>query len=299
LSPFLTDQDFAVSSAPPSKKARLEIKKREKPERKPQKETVSQRTAQEKRIPLDDKLYQRDLEVALASSVQKTSAHVGSGGDAHDKGVPTVTDCETEDLDVVPLSNCRVDSNVLGLDEITDYTEEQIDGGRCRRTASKASTGHRKLLVGDGSGEEGADEFKPDITAYEDSESTSCSSGEEEELEWKKPQKSKDNKGIHSVKGQRQIPKAKLNAAAGSGVSPPVSIKVKSQPAPVSSAGKQILALSPPVARKKPKWAPPASSGNVKLQLEGVAVRSPNHGLRLGLSRLARIKPLHPTAVNN
>ncbi|NWX49942.1 R51A1 protein, partial [Steatornis caripensis] len=59
------------------------------------------------------------------------------------------------------------------------------------------------------------------------------------------------------------------------------------------------LHTSSPVTDKKPKWIPPAASGSSNNSMKYVSVKSPTHCLRLGLSRLARVKPLHPSATSS
>ncbi|NXJ16076.1 R51A1 protein, partial [Odontophorus gujanensis] len=56
------------------------------------------------------------------------------------------------------------------------------------------------------------------------------------------------------------------------------------------------LHTASPVTNKKPKWVPPAASGRSNNSVNYASVKSPTQGLRLGLSRLARVKPLHPSA---
>ncbi|NWH27739.1 R51A1 protein, partial [Grus americana] len=59
------------------------------------------------------------------------------------------------------------------------------------------------------------------------------------------------------------------------------------------------LHTSSPVTDKKPKWIPPAASGSSNNSMKYVSVKSPTQCLRLGLSRLARVKPLHPSATSS
>ncbi|NXK28533.1 R51A1 protein, partial [Arenaria interpres] len=59
------------------------------------------------------------------------------------------------------------------------------------------------------------------------------------------------------------------------------------------------LHTSSPVTYKKPKWIPPAASGSSNNPMKYVSVKSPTQCLRLGLSRLARVKPLHPSATSS
>ncbi|OCT67985.1 RAD51-associated protein 1 isoform X2 [Xenopus laevis] len=297
------DEDFAFSSAPPSKKPRVESKKekKEKPVKKSNKEeNLFQQTSPGKRLPLDEKLYQRDLEVALALSVQKTTAIVES---REENGVATFTD-ETNERADYSFSNCSVDSSTLGLDEITSGNEDQLNGRNRRQAASKAIFEQRKLLADDSDHDEVGDEFKPDV-AYDESESEEDFSGEDEEFDLKNTKKSKANKGTKqkakSEKKEKSLPKPKINAYP---VSSPVPTKAKSLPAkktptPSPAPVKQAIHHSPSVGMKKPTWSPPATVGSVKHSLGGVTVKSPSQGLRLGLSRLARIKPLHPAVVKH
>ncbi|NWS24313.1 R51A1 protein, partial [Polioptila caerulea] len=67
---------------------------------------------------------------------------------------------------------------------------------------------------------------------------------------------------------------------------------------PSEAAGRPLHASSP-VTDKKPKWTPPAPSGSSNASVKCVPVKSPTHCLRLGLSRLARVKPLHPSATSS
>ncbi|NXJ68686.1 R51A1 protein, partial [Rostratula benghalensis] len=59
------------------------------------------------------------------------------------------------------------------------------------------------------------------------------------------------------------------------------------------------LHTSSPVTCKKPKWIPPAASGSSNNSITYVSVKSSTQCLRLGLSRLARVKPLHPSAASS
>ncbi|KFV93224.1 RAD51-associated protein 1, partial [Eurypyga helias] len=58
------------------------------------------------------------------------------------------------------------------------------------------------------------------------------------------------------------------------------------------------LHTSSPVTDRKPKWIPPAASGSSSNSMKFALVKSPTQCLRLGLSRLARVKPLHPSAAS-
>ncbi|NWX32725.1 R51A1 protein, partial [Notiomystis cincta] len=66
-----------------------------------------------------------------------------------------------------------------------------------------------------------------------------------------------------------------------------------------SEAAGRPLHTSSPVTDRKPKWTPPAPSGSSNTSVKSAPVKSPTHYLRLGLSRLARVKPLHPSATSS
>ncbi|NXV32497.1 R51A1 protein, partial [Rissa tridactyla] len=77
--------------------------------------------------------------------------------------------------------------------------------------------------------------------------------------------------------------------------SEPTQRKMSSSSAPVG----RPLHTSSPVTDKKPKWIPPAASGSSNNSTKYVSLKSPTQCLRLGLSRLARVKPLHPSATSS
>ncbi|KFQ30860.1 RAD51-associated protein 1, partial [Merops nubicus] len=87
-------------------------------------------------------------------------------------------------------------------------------------------------------------------------------------------------------------------------VSPSWITEQKSEPAQskMSSSAEPVgrpLHTSSPVTDKKPKWIPPAASGSSNNSVKYISVKSPAPCLRLGLSRLARVKPLHPSATSS
>ncbi|XP_066446644.1 RAD51-associated protein 1 isoform X2 [Eleutherodactylus coqui] len=260
------DGDFA-SSPPISKKARLEPKKekKEKVVKKGHKEEAALPDPQRRRLPLDDKLYQRDLEVALALSVEETSAVIENDekiprNEASEDASRCIKDPDVTD---VSFSNCSVNSSSLGLEEITDDNEDLIKGRGRRQAASKAITKQRKLLIDESGDEEEADEFHPDTIADGDSESDASFSGEDEEFEVKKSKKPSSSKVAKqkskSVKKEKNGPEPQKAATR-----PPTQeiIKIKSMPAkkaPVTAPATSQPAshVQPPVGMKRPSWTPP------------------------------------------
>ncbi|NXJ83713.1 R51A1 protein, partial [Trogon melanurus] len=87
-------------------------------------------------------------------------------------------------------------------------------------------------------------------------------------------------------------------------VSPSRVMEQKSEPAQkmISSTSEPVgrpLHTSSPVKERQPKWIPPAASGSTNNSVKYVSIKSPTQCLRLGLSRLARVKPLHPSAASS
>ncbi|NXI66650.1 R51A1 protein, partial [Anseranas semipalmata] len=85
-------------------------------------------------------------------------------------------------------------------------------------------------------------------------------------------------------------------------VSPSRVRELKSEPTQMSSSSDPVgrpLHTSSPITDKKPKWIPPAALGSSNNSVKYASFKSPTQCLRLGLSRLARVKPLHPSATSS
>ncbi|XP_023984987.1 RAD51-associated protein 1 isoform X4 [Physeter macrocephalus] len=283
-----SDDDFVPATAPLNKKSRTTQKelKLEKPEPKPknlqEKDIPLEEKTPKKRMPLDDKLYQRDLEVALALSV---------------KELPTVT------IDVE-------ESQDKNLDKITEEDDSQGPQRR-RKAASQAVVQQRKILLEDGDGD-GADDSEADFATGEDSEDDSDFSESEDDESFTvrkskvKEINKKEVKGKCPVEKKEKKAKSKRDDVVTSVDSAPAAVKSESWPSPkkVSPSSevtrKPLQIQSPPAESKRPKWVPPAvSGGSSRSPLARVSVKSPTQSLRLGLSRLARVKPLHPNAASS
>ncbi|MGH0143255.1 UNVERIFIED_CONTAM: hypothetical protein FKN15_000300 [Acipenser sinensis] len=183
--------------APPSKKPRVAPKE---PERQKKLKTTNKPSGQEcggslvkpceERLLVDDRLYQRDLEAALALSMLQT----------------------TEENFAVSLPKER------GLNKITDDNDTS-GRNRQRQAASKAAIQQRKMLLdneGDGDGDQDED-YEPDLGSESDPDFTD----EEDEFTVKKGAKVKENKKEAKSKAQsskkekkplksRKVIKAKL-----------------------------------------------------------------------------------------
>ncbi|KAM5332909.1 RAD51-associated protein 1 isoform 3-T3 [Glossophaga mutica] len=311
------DDDFVSATGPLNKKSRTTPKElkleRPKPKLKNlQKEDIPlQEKTPKKRMALDDKLYQRDLEVALALSVKEIPTVTIDLEDSQGKTFLYCGNGETERMDKSPhISNCSVASDYLDLDKITEDDDSHGARGK-RKAASKAAVQQRKILL-EGSDGDSAKDSEPDYDTGEDSEDDSDISESEDNDEDFTMRNSKEIKKkevkVKSPVEKKKKPKSKCNALVTSVDSAPAAIKSKSQPSPKkvchsSEASRKPLQICSPSAEiKRPKWVPPAvsrSSGTSSGPLAGVSVKSPNQSLRLGLSRLARVKPLHPNATSS
>ncbi|XP_040431598.1 RAD51-associated protein 1 isoform X1 [Cygnus olor] len=299
------DEDFACIAAPLSKKSRTQLKEPKKEKKEKQKIThkeltPSQKQAPGKRISLDDKLYQRDLEVALALSVKEKPANILEMQNSEEQG----KNIESENRRPV-FTNCSVDSELLGLDQVL-HDDMPRSGCRQRTAASKALSHQKKSLTIDSDDREHVTDSEPESVPDEESEEESdYNEGDDEDFAMEK-KKAKGNKKETKQKRQaekeKKTPTSKINTTVSPVVSPSLVTELKSEPTQMSSSSEPIgrpLHASSPVTEKKPKWIPPAASGSTSNIGKYALVKSPTHGLRLGLSRLARVKPLHPSATSS
>lgn len=243
------DEDFA----PSNKKSRTQLKesKKEKKEKqkKPKEVTAPQTQTPSRRLSLDDKLYKRDLEVALALSVKEKSSNPREVQNSEEQG----KNSESGNIERrPPFSNCSIDSELLGLNQVMDDDALEDDGSQ--RTAASKVAALPKSLVADSDDRD----HDPDSESVPISPVVSPSWITERNCE----------------------PRQKVMSS------------------PSEAAGRPLQASSP-VTDKKPKWTPPAPSGTSNASVKCVPVKSPTHCLRLGLSRLARVKPLHPSATSS
>ncbi|GAB0177378.1 RAD51-associated protein 1 [Grus americana] len=300
------DEDFAHIAAPSSKKSRTQLKDPKKEKKEKQKKPHKDLTPSQKQTPrlsLDDKLYQRDLEVALALSVKEKSANILELQNSEEQGKNIVS----EKVHRRPLlSNCSVDSELLGLNQVMD--DDVPRGDRRKRTATSKVSAHQKLLTIDSDDGEHATASEPESVPSEESEEDSdYSEGDDEDFATEK-KKAKGNKKKTRQKipaeREKKTPKSKINTTVSPVVSPLRITEQKSELTQkmMSSSSEPVgrpLHTSSPVTDKKPKWIPPAASGSSNNSMKYVSVKSPTQCLRLGLSRLARVKPLHPSATSS
>nr|XP_043876033.1 RAD51-associated protein 1 isoform X5 [Solea senegalensis] len=297
------DDDFAFVKAPPSKKAREDHKKLSSSSS--SQETSAQSTlCQKSRKPLDQKLYERDLEAAITLSSLNYADEIKDRSPAGEGDVKVLIPAdENADPASRHLSNCSVDGAVLGLDEISS------------ETGSSASSRQRKSCAVPKEEDEDEDEdYRPKLTPESDEDFSEAEESEDDEFTSKKVSKLKKKENVTEKtktkstpvsKKEKQPPKAaksKPAAAAGSTPvrSPPAAKSAPRRPAQSStvSTAKPAASVSPAGGRI-PKWNPPGQLGKSPTSSLNAALKSPGQGLRLGLSRLVRVKPLHPSVAGH
>ncbi|XP_053412269.1 RAD51-associated protein 1 [Nycticebus coucang] len=304
-----SDDDFISGTVPLKKKSRPQELKQDRPKpnlKNLQNEDITvQENTPKKRMALDDKLYQRDLEVALALSVKELPTVDVQKSHGIEKHGNSKTETMTKSAHI---SNCSVASDYLDLDKITEEDDVQGIQGK-RKAASKAAVQQRKILL-EGSDGDSANDTEPDFTTGEDSEEDAdFGEDEDDDVDFtvRKSKVKEIKKKEVKVKSPVEKKEKKSKSRCSAVDSAPAAIKLESQPSPKkvslsSEATRKPLQIrSPSAESKRPKWVPPAASGssNGSSPLTGASVKSPNQSLRLGLSRLARVKPLHPSATSS
>ncbi|XP_029019882.1 RAD51-associated protein 1 isoform X2 [Betta splendens] len=290
------DEDFA----PPSKKAKEDVKQQDSKKlsrKSSSQETNSQSTLSQKRKPLDENLHNRDLEAAITLSLLNNADGIQDQCSvSKDVKIQLPVD-ESTDSSSTYLSNCSVDSSSLGLNEITSVKKSSPSGKRNPATDSVEE--QIKKVEED-------EDYQPKLTPESESDFTEPDESEEEEFTVKKVSKTKKGKVKKNEKikqppvskKEKKSSKAKSQSAASTPVrSPPAAKCAPKRPASSSTApvSKSTVPLSPAGGRL-PKWNPPGQIGKSPTSCQN-PVKSPGQGLRLGLSRLVRVKPLHPSVV--
>ncbi|XP_035002873.1 RAD51-associated protein 1 [Hippoglossus stenolepis] len=293
------DDDFACAKAPPSKKARDDVEQqghKNAPSRSSSQETDSQ-SSQKSRRPLDERLCERALEAAITLSLLNNAEDV--------EGQSPSSKDENTDPSSLHMSNCSVNADILGLDEIT--SEKVLPASSRQRKA--ATEEQRKKL------KEEDDDYRPKLTpdSESDDDFSEADESEEEEFTVKKVSKTKKKENVAKKEKIKSPPaskkekqpsktsKSKSVAAASTPVrNPPASKLASERPAssPTLPTFKPVVSLSPAGGRI-PKWNPPGLMGKSPTSSHNPSGKSPGQGLRLGLSRRVRVKPLHPSVASH
>ncbi|XP_061124451.1 RAD51-associated protein 1 [Syngnathus typhle] len=249
------DEDFVSVKPPPGKK----LKQQEHHNTSSQKAT--QEIHQSRKAP-DEKLLSRDLEAAITLSLLDSSNTEG-----RTQVPPAGQADENTDPATLHRSNCSVDASLLGLDEISN--EKQ------RRCPQDDDNDYEPKPTPDPASEE-------DLS--EDEEFTVKSKRQKkQQRDQRKPHKRPD--------GERRPPK--LKAQPRTACAAPSTPTPRSPPMLKPAVSKPPVSVSPTGARI-PKWNPPGQIGKSPPSSQSPTARSLGQGLRLGLSRRVRVKPLHP-----
>ncbi|XP_055465389.1 RAD51-associated protein 1 isoform X3 [Psammomys obesus] len=309
-----SDDDFISATMPINKKSKTVPKDLKQDKPKPnlknlQKEDILPTKPPKKRVALDDKVFQRGLEVALALSVKELPTLSNDVKKSQEKSTDIQGNRKTEITEKSRVSNCSVASDDLDLDKITE--EGEAGGVEGERTAtSDAEAQRRGVLLEGGGGSDGsaANDTEPDTATESDSEFDDNEESDEDCAVRKSKVKKTKKKVMQkkpAVEKKEKKPKPKCEASADPA---PASSKSRSPSLPQAvglsseATRKPANMCSPSSEGRRPKWVPPAASGSRSSSgsaLAGAPTKSPSHSLRLGLSRLAPVKHLHPSAASS
>ncbi|XP_072182484.1 RAD51-associated protein 1 [Excalfactoria chinensis] len=263
------DEDFACIAAPLTKKSRTQPQepKKEKKKQKTQKElTPLQKQLPVGRTSLDYSFCERDLNVTVALSIKEKSANIHEVQNSKEQGLSQVLD------DDIPRNGCR------------------------QRIASFTAFSHQKLLTIDSCDSDHVTDSEPVTVPDEESEVHSdYSEGNAEGCAMENMKIKGNKKEIKRQSGkENKTPKSENNTTDVTELKCEPAQKMSTSSEPVGKP----LCMSSPVTNKKPKWTPPAVTGTSNNSMKYASVKSPTQCLRLGLSRLARVKPLHPSTTS-
>ncbi|XP_041692613.2 RAD51-associated protein 1 isoform X1 [Coregonus clupeaformis] len=279
------DEDFACMKGPSSKKARVLVKE---PQRDKSLHQSSKSFGQDSKniLSLDDKENEVGSQASCSLSVLQIAVVVEKAPSG------------------------------ISLLEVTSERGSNVNPSSQRRAAIKAKDQQRSILKVErmSQAESGREDKDYQSTCTPDSESEQSFDEEDEsdeEFTAKKVGKGETGKKNKTAqppaskkadeKKLKKFPKSKLQSTSEScsptpATSTPVSTQRKLDATPTLPARPSPIS---PVGGRLPKWNPPAQSGISPSSTANSTTKSPGQGLRLGLSRLARVKPLHPTASGN
>ncbi|XP_016390846.1 RAD51-associated protein 1-like isoform X2 [Sinocyclocheilus rhinocerous] len=292
------DKDFACVKPPP-KKARTAIKDPDsernlKTTSASPKEVVDLTSSgSRERASLENTLYESDLETALSLSLLDSSRT--QDGEPTTK---TVREDQPHPDSPPVLSSCSIDGRSLGLNLIS------IDASPTSVSKQKETSEEQRKPLKDNRDDE---DYQPQNTpdSESDADFTEEDESEDETFTVKKKQKTEKAPPAAKNKTEKKDKKpTKASKAKGSAPSPAIC---RSPAAPVSGLKKtpttpllsKPAVCSSPAGARLPKWNPPGLLGRSPGASQNAHVKSPGQGLRLGLSRMARVKPLHPNAAAN
>uniref|UniRef100_A0A4W5JPD3 RAD51 associated protein 1 n=1 Tax=Hucho hucho TaxID=62062 RepID=A0A4W5JPD3_9TELE len=203
----------------------------------------------------------------------------------------------------------------INLHEVTSEKGSNVNPSSQRRAAVKAKDQQRSILKVERisqveSGREDKDYQPTCIPNSESDQSFDEEDESDEKLNAKKGGKGEMGKQTKTAQlpaskkadeNYLKFPKGKLQSTSESCSPTPATSKPVSTQRKLAYTPTSLVRPSPisPVGGRLLKWNPPAQSGISPSSTPNSTTKSPGQGLRLGLSRLARVKPLHPTASGN
>ncbi|KAK7129812.1 hypothetical protein R3I93_019451 [Phoxinus phoxinus] len=321
------DEDFTCVKPPP-KKARTAVSEinHKTTSASPNEVVNLTSSGSKKRTCLDDKLYDRDLETALTLSLLNsprtqdgeptTETDDCDASQPAQCSPPVLIHCSADDSHLVDeshphpdsppvLSNCCIDGKSLGLNLISmDASPPNVS------KQTDASEEQRKPLKEEDNKVD--EDYQPQNTpdSESDADFTEEEESEDETFTVKKIKVVKpktEKKAPPPVKDKKEKKDKKPTKASKAKTSAPSPAICRSPAAPVSGLKKtpntppisKPALCSSPAGGKLLKWNPPGLVGRSPGASQNAPMKSPGQGLRLGLSRLARIKPLHQNAAVN
>uniref|UniRef100_A0A8C4ZLX1 RAD51 interacting motif domain-containing protein n=1 Tax=Gadus morhua TaxID=8049 RepID=A0A8C4ZLX1_GADMO len=277
-----SDEDFASSKPPASKKPREEIKPvLKKPLSKSSSQDLHPQPSanHSDRKPPDQKLYERDLEAALTLSLLHGTK------DCHVDLSPTTSLTPTLHTEQYPT---------MGLSPTADLSP-----------TAGVSVVYQRVMDQDPD-----EDYKPRLTPESESDDNSSGVAESEDEEFtvrKVIKKSKKETKKMEKKTKTPPPRPppqtsskrdKLTSKAAK--AKPPATGSRRPPPPSAATPPCVPAASPAGGSRVSKWNPPGQLGSSPSPSQGSALRSPaGGGLRLGLSRRVRVKPLHPSVASH
>lgn len=314
------DEDFATAKAPPNKKARVSVKECLPDKTRMNEPVDSTAKARNERVSLDEKMFTRDLETALILSQLQSTERLDEKSEPLEDVPPVLTHfsvdsgCLDDDKpslqpseDAPPvLSNCSVDVASLGLDQISS-DQTPLSAGCTKRKSQKTTEQQIDHNEED-------EDYRPQNTPESESEVSDPDESEDEEYTVKRKQekrksaKKEKKTAPKAVKNEKKPMKPTKTKPQSRVKNPELSspgVRSPSAPQPLSALNrtpsttpvhKSPLHTSPTGGRM-PKWTPPGVVGRSPGSCQSPPLKSPGLGLRLGLSRLARVKPLHSNTV--
>uniref|UniRef100_A0A9J7YUY6 RAD51 associated protein 1 n=1 Tax=Cyprinus carpio carpio TaxID=630221 RepID=A0A9J7YUY6_CYPCA len=327
------DEDFACVKPPP-KKARTAIKD---PDSLRDHKTTSASpnevvdltsSGSRKRTSVDDKLYERDLEAALLLSLLDSSRTPDGeptiktdDGERSHCSPPVLIHCSAEGSHLVGegqpapdsppvLSNCSIDGRSLGNAGLNLIS---LDPSPTSVSKQKETSKEQRKPLQEKKDNRDDEDYQPQNTpdSESDADFTEEDESEDETFTVKKKKKvvkqKTEKKAPPAAKNKTEKKDKKPTKASKAKSSAPSPAICRSPAAPVSGLKKtpttppvsKPAVCSSPAGARLPKWNPPGQVGRSPGASQNAHLKSPGQGLRLGLSRLARVKPLHPNAAAN